>query len=388
MSCSRATLLPFATFLFGLVIGLSLNSSLKDFRKTTKSLFFELSACAESVPSAESESTTRLTTESSVVTSSTSLAPAALQTERRPKIGSGLIYLTGGSIVQSEGKNMPLLFYKGLPSHLKNLPIVDVGVHDGTDYTIPSAQAGYRVYAYEPTGWKYERVLGELKKRNITVTDELDAFRRGQARVLLRRQVAAGQAPGVAELTTSVSGGGALNSLYQAAIPKDAAQLKRENVTLVTLSEDLKGEKEGVLLLKMDCQGCEYNALLGARDYIKTHKVYSIFFEFYSKGLQAAGVEPLKLLELITVDLGYDCFNMRQGTPQPISLEDFARMYRYFEGQRMASIPMSFVPGLTSYEASTFRWGRQRTWSRSQRVTGKGCTCGARTTSCPGRRQP
>ena len=151
--------------------------------------------------------------------------------------------------------------------------------------------------------------------------------------VLLRKGVAAGEKQGTASFTSHVGFGGDLNSLYPGAIPQLGFKQRKENVTIVTLSEDLKAEEE-IFLLKMDCQGCEYHALLGAKEYIQSHKVYNIFFEFYSKGLQAAGVEPLQLLELLTIDLGYTCFEMRFGSQPPMSLEAFAASYRYEKTQK------------------------------------------------------
>lgn len=152
--------------------------------------------------------------------------------------------------------------------------------------------------------------------------------------MLLRKGVAAGEKPGTATFTSHVGGGGDLNSLYPGAIPRLGFKQQQENVTIVRLSEDLKEEAQGLFLLKMDCQGCEYHALLGAKEYIQSHKVYNIFFEFYSKGLQAAGVEPLQLLELLTVDLGYSCFEMRYGTAEPMSIDAFAASYRYEKTQK------------------------------------------------------
>lgn len=252
---------------------------------------------------------------------------------KTPKIGRGL-YWFGGDI-----KN--LLLHDDLPKHLKSLPIVDVGVHDGSDFTLPAARAGHKVYAYEPTGVKYKKILKTLQSNDIPFTDDLTAFRRPEAKgVLLRRNVACSGHSGSAMFTTSTHGGGVVNSLYSGALPKaDIAKSVRENVTLVTLSEDLKEEKDGLLLLKMDCQGCEYHGLLGARDYIKSHKVYVIFLEFFSKGLQAADKQaPERLLDLLTIDLGYQCFDARSPKHSkehvvsgPLSLKDFAAKYHFDE---------------------------------------------------------
>ena len=101
--------------------------------------------------------------------------PQVPQVAIRPTIGNGLIYLSGGSVLQQNGvNNVPMLFYDKLPERLKQLPIVDIGVHAGLDFTIPSALKGWRVYAYEPTSQKYENLVKQCKSRNIVVTDNLE----------------------------------------------------------------------------------------------------------------------------------------------------------------------------------------------------------------------
>ena len=92
-----------------------------------------------------------------------------------PTIGNGLIYLSGGFVLQQNGvNNVPMLFYEKLPERLRKLAIVDIGVHAGVDFTIPSALKGWRVYAYEPTSEKYENLVKQCKSRSIAITDNLE----------------------------------------------------------------------------------------------------------------------------------------------------------------------------------------------------------------------
>ena len=314
-------------FSFGLAIGLLVNVSLFNAHGVA-GLQVPLKACACAACSCEPCNCPQC------VCSESQAASQAASQAVPPRIGRGLYWL-GGSIAH-------LLQHNNLPEHLKRLPVVDVGVHSGSDVTLPAARAGHKVYAYEPTGAKYKKILKTLETSNIPVTDDLTAFRRPEARgVLLRKNVACSGHSGSAMFTTSTHGGGVVNSLYSGALPKeDLKNSVRENVTLVTLSEDLKEETDGLLLLKLDCQGCEYHGLLGARDYIKSHKVYVIFLEFFSKGLQAADKHaPERLLDLLTTDLGYQCFDARSPkhakednvVSRPLSLQDFAAKYHFEE---------------------------------------------------------
>ena len=65
--------------------------------------------------------------------------------------------------------------------------------------------------------------------------------------------------------------------------------------------------------------------------------MYLLLLEFYPKGLRAGGVSPLALLKLLTIELGYHCFNTYVGSDNvrggmerlhlAPSLEDFAAKY-------------------------------------------------------------
>lgn len=130
---------------------------------------------------------------------------------------------------------------------------------------------------------------------------------------------------------------GVANSLNRGALPPRQAHIARQaNVTLVSLDDDLAAEENGVYILKMDAQGNELHVLRGATRYISTHPVPLILLEYNAKGLAAAKASGLELLELLTVELGYTCFDMRvKDDPRatsprknsPLPLEAFVRKY-------------------------------------------------------------
>lgn len=71
----------------------------------------------------------------------------------------------------------------------------------------------------------------------------------------------------------------------------------------------------------------EYHILLGAKAYIRSHPVHYILLEYYPKGLRAGGVDPLDLLRLLQLELGYQCFDLRCGHGGARSFEQFVRAY-------------------------------------------------------------
>ena len=74
-----------------------------------------------------------------------------------------------------------------------------------------------------------------------------------------------------------------------------------------------------------------YQILQGARAYLQARPVYYVLLEYYPKGLKAGGVDPLMMLRLLTLELGYQCFDVRcnpkRGHGGARTLEDFVRAY-------------------------------------------------------------
>ena len=117
-------------------------------------------------------------------------------------------------------------------------------------------------------------------------------------------------------------------------MPARQAHISRQaNVTLVSLDAELAAEANGVYLLKIDAQGNELSILRGAKRYLTSHAVPIIYLEYNPKGLSAAQASPLELLTLLTVELDYTCFDVREGSKAdgrhvaPLALDAFVQKY-------------------------------------------------------------
>ena len=250
----------------------------------------------------------------------------------RSHISNALAILSGGHAIHGDHAVLPAVVWPALSPHLRALPIVDVGSHNGGDLTIPSAKLGHRVYAYEPTKATHDELLRNLRGAHIPIDRSVAGFHlSGPGRVLVRRAAASSRS-GVALLSTSTKYGGVANTLsgleaLPAAYQKVPGGVRQVNVTTVTLSEELQHETAGVYLLKIDAQGHELQVLQGAAEYIRRRPVCMIMLEFAPQALRAAGAEPLAVLKLLTEDFGYQCFDWRRAVPwkgaAPPTLEEF-----------------------------------------------------------------
>ena len=196
------------------------------------------------------------------------------------------------------------------------------------------------MYSYEPTEHKYDSIIRTLDEKKILHTEDSTSFTRAKpGTVLFRKALAVSDRSGWAMFSYTPPGKalGVANSLNRGALPPRQAHIARQaNVTLVSLDEDLATEENGVYMIKIDAQGNELNVLLGARRYISTHPVPLILLEYNAKGLAAAKASGLELLQMLTVELGYTCFDMRvkddpkANTPKkngPLPLDAFVRKY-------------------------------------------------------------
>jgi FkbM family methyltransferase len=244
-------------------------------------------------------------------------------------ISSALILFSGGKAKVSDMMTIPALTYGSLGQKYRGLPVIDIGAHNGLDYTIPAALLGHRVYSFEPTPSKYANIVAGMgRHRNIThYTSPLRFHAAPPGSVLLRPATAASNRSGYQNFTITSALDGVGNSLVAGALPgymkKNSEQVE---VELVTLDDVLRHEHHGVYLLKIDSQGHEYHILQGCQQYMRTHPVYMIFFEYYPKGLLAHGTDPITLLEFMR-HRGYTCFNIRDSPVGALSFEEFVAKY-------------------------------------------------------------
>jgi FkbM family methyltransferase len=256
--------------------------------------------------------------------------------DREPRISCSLMVLIGSVFrMKDNADTLPLLTNPSLPQRFRRLPVVDVGANDGRDYTLPAALFGHRVYAFEPTARVYDKLLDRIARAgpNVSHVTQLEGFANApRGSIYLRRGVAVSNRSGTAVFYQSSKAEGTANSLNGArALPRTLRRrVTQSNVTLTTLSDVLAPETRGVFLLKVDAQGHEWHILSGARAYIQANPVYFLLVEYYPKGLRAGGVDPMRLLSLLTHDLGYQCFDLRcraKAASSALTLEEFVRKY-------------------------------------------------------------
>ena len=179
--------------------------------------------------------------------------------------------------------------------------IVDVGANDGSDYAIPASICGGTVYAFEPVLRTVER-LEELARSSNVPLSKLAAAdpqeiinlaansnsHQGVAtHVATTRLVvvaaAASNASGVAVMTVQQTprstGSALLASNVRTNSPKDVITAR---IPLVRIDDVVTSD---VLLLKIDAQGHEHAALLGARGLFAARRVRFVTFELSPKML-------------------------------------------------------------------------------------------------------
>lgn len=132
--------------------------------------------------------------------------------------------------------------YYALPSPLK--VVVDIGAHIGGTAVL-CAKLGAKVYAVEPDPENFELLL-----ENISLNGVEDN--------VLFQNVAVGGKSGTRSLRKNESNSGGFG--FFTAIDKPTSEVEVQTVTLAEVLEDL----EYVDLLKMDCEGAEYEILFEA----------------------------------------------------------------------------------------------------------------------------
>jgi FkbM family methyltransferase len=160
--------------------------------------------------------------------------------------------------------------------------VVDIGAHIGY-YTLYAAyQAGEKgsIYAFEPDPKNYALLQKNVKKNKYSnVSLQNSAISNiNQTQILY---------------TDSINSGD--HRLYK--IQEKRAAILVKTVTLDTF---FKKEKAKIDLIKLDIQGHEYNALLGAQTILHYSKNLKIITEFYPKGLYLSGSSPQAYLNLLT----------------------------------------------------------------------------------------
>ena len=227
-----------------------------------------------------------------------------------------------------------------LPPLARNLPVVEVGSNDGTDFAVPVARSRHgRLYCFEPTRSVFQTLTSNFARSGITWLNASrpgvrGTFRHARSGTVLAHNAAVSNETGVARFTE------AINPVHNFAntlsgtdgLPNYIKGRSREvSVEMVTLDSVLVAETRGLLMLKLDTQGHEFHILRGAMNYLRENPVYTILLEFTPKLLLNAGVQPMQLMQLLYKTLGYQCFDLspppNDSAPLSLSFKKFLVHY-------------------------------------------------------------
>jgi FkbM family methyltransferase len=178
--------------------------------------------------------------------------------------------------------------------------LIDVGANIGLYTLLFRAASSLPIIAYEPQPY-----LFKLLQWNI-------AYNRLPA--VQARNLACGARRGEVSFMTGLNGAVVLDAAAApcAATATAASSLEEEaqrtaqggvmKLPVTTLDEDLAKVSE-IALLKIDCEGFEYQILQGAREILKRHRPF-LFVEVHPEQLVQFGQSTQALLDLLTP--GYD----------------------------------------------------------------------------------
>ncbi len=162
---------------------------------------------------------------------------------------------------------------------------IDIGAHVGiVSIYLAKKHPDIQVMAYEPTAENYQRLLRNIKANGVSnVTPTKDAVT-GDGRMLTISGDPTVNTGGISAFTTP-------NGHSQKVASKTLAAILNYDVTL--------GVFRQVKLLKIDCEGAEYEILEAAADKDLLGKIDHLRGEFHiNQRLKAAGHDPNKLHDL------------------------------------------------------------------------------------------
>lgn len=96
---------------------------------------------------------------------------------------------------------------------------------------------------------------------------------------------------------------------FKRAIP-DRIVLERRQVDVVSLDEELRDVASEIALLRMDIEGAEFEAIMGARELIAASGC-ALILEWAKETLSQE--DSIVLFDLLTQELGYDVFRIKAG---------------------------------------------------------------------------
>ena len=169
------------------------------------------------------------------------------------------------------------------------------------------ASLGHRIISFEPTPPTFVALAAGLAGNAPNPSWDVRLVNAGISNASGSATIFVGPKNSGTGLTTGV--GGAASSVFRREKMRGATITEKGwqqyQIALTTLDEAVH---EHVDLMKMDCQGHELRALLGATKLIRDFGVSVIKFEFYPPGLRQVGDDPIALLHFLDT-AGYDLFH-------------------------------------------------------------------------------
>ena len=210
---------------------------------------------------------------------------------------------------------------KGAAEELQQLPVsselsrylsgvvVDVGANIGS-CAFDLAQLGHKVYAFEFQKDNWDRMMstkklndfkGQIDVFNVLVSSE------SKPRITVATDINSKNmgAQGATEVSRSL-----LNVKQQVTLPA----MRLDDVVSMHVN-----------FMKLDCQGCEYAALLGAEKIFQEHGVDLVYLEFSPPGMAASSGNPKAAEETLHMLLKY-------------GMDIWVRNHKYASGKGMTTL--------------------------------------------------
>lgn len=197
----------------------------------------------------------------------------------------------------------------------RNSVICDVGAYIGYHTTLFSklSDPQGKIFSFEPQPYHYKLLLKNIKLNKLE---------------------------NVSPLKTAISNRTGFGKVYMpdanspdSRIYRVEREREREStskIKLGTLDDLLKNEKR-VDLIKVDVQGWEERVIIGARKTILRNPKLVLIIEFWPKGLNEAGTDPLKFLSYIR-NMGFNIYSINEFDGNLEKVFDFPKLIKDTDG--------------------------------------------------------
>ena len=199
-----------------------------------------------------------------------------------------------------------------LPTNDGHGIVVDVGANDGSDYSLHAIRKGYLVYAFEPVKSTADLFVQTMKTHGFGNKVSVVRVTPGEPAVVPKTPLAdhvvlfvAAAGARTSKMSISLSAIHETTSL----IAGNGNGEGSNNVDIAVVKlDDLISAAQRVKLMKIDAQGFEPEVLRGASRLLGHGKIDKITLEFWPKGIERGGNNPVRMLEVLWRK-GWQCFD-------------------------------------------------------------------------------